>query len=69
MEKIALILDADDTLWENNVFYEEATDAFAERMAREGFDPRRARETLDRIERSASPSTATRPRSSPAVWC
>lgn len=55
MEKIALILDADDTLWENNVFYEEATDAFAERMAREGFDPQRARETLARIEHERVP--------------
>lgn len=55
MEKIALILDADDTLWESNVFYEEATDAFAERMAREGFDPQRARETLDQIERKRVP--------------
>jgi hypothetical protein len=68
MEKIALILDADDTLWENNVFYEEATDVFAERMAREGFDPQRARETLDRIEHERDPVYATRPRSSPAVW-
>jgi putative hydrolase of the HAD superfamily len=55
MKKIALILDADDTLWENNVFYEEATDAFAERMAREGFDPQRARETLARIEQERVP--------------
>ncbi|MGQ9709557.1 MAG: hypothetical protein ACUVXE_03685 [Anaerolineae bacterium] len=51
MEEIVLILDADDTLWESNVFYEEATDAFAERMAREGFDPQRAWETLAQIER------------------
>jgi putative hydrolase of the HAD superfamily len=55
MKKIALILDADDTLWENNVFYEEATDAFAERMAREGFDPQRARETLAWIEQERVP--------------
>ncbi len=55
MEKVVLILDADDTLWENNVFYEEATDAFTERMAREGFDPQRARETLARIEHERVP--------------
>ncbi len=55
MEKVALILDADDTLWESNIFYEEATDAFAERMAREGFDPQRARETLARVEHERVP--------------
>ncbi|MCS7179205.1 MAG: HAD family hydrolase [Anaerolineae bacterium] len=54
-KRIALILDADDTLWENNIFYEEATDAFAERMAREGFDPQRARETLAHIEHERVP--------------
>jgi len=50
MDRPTLILDADDTLWENNVFYEEAADAFAERMAQEGFDPVEARCTFDRIE-------------------
>ena len=50
MGKPALILDADDTLWENNIFYEEAVEAFVERMAREGFDPTEARETFDRVE-------------------
>ncbi len=55
MEKVVLILDADDTLWENNIFYEEATDAFAERMTREGFDPQRARGTLARVEHERVP--------------
>jgi putative hydrolase of the HAD superfamily len=55
MDRPTLILDADDTLWENNVFYEEATDAFVERMAREGFDPVEARETFDRVERERVP--------------
>ncbi len=62
MEKVALILDADDTLWESNLFYEEATDAFAERMAREGFDPQRARETLARIEQERVPIYGYAPR-------
>ncbi len=55
MKTIALILDADDTLWENNVFYEEAIDAFAARMAAEGFDPQRARQTLAETEHERVP--------------
>ncbi len=50
MDRPALILDADDTLWENNIFYEKATDDFAARMAREGFDPDQARQTFTQIE-------------------
>jgi len=50
METLTIILDADDTLWENNVFYEDATDGFVERMAAEGYDPQEARETFVRIE-------------------
>ncbi|MBN1955144.1 MAG: HAD family hydrolase [Anaerolineae bacterium] len=55
MEKLALILDADDTLWENNLFYERAVDAFAGRMAAEGFDPLEARATFDQVERERVP--------------
>lgn len=52
---MALILDADDTLWENNIFYEEATDAFVERVAAEGFDPHRVRQTLEQTEQERVP--------------
>lgn len=55
MKDIALILDADDTLWENNVFYEEAIDAFARRMADEGFDPQYARQTMVQVEHERVP--------------
>ncbi|HEC36239.1 MAG TPA: HAD family hydrolase [Anaerolineae bacterium] len=55
MNRITLILDADDTLWENNIFYEGATDAFAERMAGEGFDPVEARQTFEHIEHERVP--------------
>ncbi len=55
MKGIALILDADDTLWENNVFYEETIDAFGARMAAEGFDPQRARQTLIETEHERVP--------------
>jgi len=50
MDRLTLILDADDTLWENNVFYEEAIAAFAECMAGEGFDREEARQTFNCIE-------------------
>jgi putative hydrolase of the HAD superfamily len=55
MDRPTLILDADDTLWENNVYYEQVTDAFAERMAREGFDRAEARETFVQIEHDRVP--------------
>jgi len=55
MEPITLILDADDTLWENNIFYEEATDAFVRRMAGEGFDEDQARRLFEQVERERIP--------------
>lgn len=50
-----LILDADDTLWESNIFYEQTIQTFARRMAQEGFDPHRARETLSQVEHERIP--------------
>jgi len=55
MGKPTLILDADDTLWETNIFYEDAIDTFVERMAREGFDPAEVRETFHRVEHERVP--------------
>lgn len=55
MAHYALILDADDTLWENNIFYEQTIQSFAQRMAQEGFDPQRARETLSQVEHERIP--------------
>lgn len=55
MDRIALILDADDTLWENNVFYERATDAFVARMADEGFPPAEVRQAFVEIEHERVP--------------
>ncbi len=55
MARYNLILDADDTLWENNIFYEQAIQSFAWRMAEEGFDPRQARETLSQVEQERIP--------------
>ncbi len=61
MERPTLILDADDTLWETNVFYEEAIDAFVERMEREGFTPEEAREVFSQVEHERVPETGYSP--------
>jgi putative hydrolase of the HAD superfamily len=46
-----LIVDADDTLWENNVFYERATDRFLLLVEARGFESGGVRQRLLEIER------------------
>lgn len=46
-----LIIDADDTLWENNVYFERAFDAFVDFLAHSTLSPRQVRDVLDEIER------------------
>lgn len=46
-----LIIDADDTLWENNIYYEECIAAFVELMAARGFGREEAERTLEAVER------------------
>ncbi len=55
MKTRTLILDADDTLWENNIFYERAANDWGALLAAEGFAPHEARETLERIEHARIP--------------
>ncbi len=55
MKPVTLILDADDTLWESNVFYEEAIDAFVARMADEGLDESEVRRTFEQVEEERIP--------------
>jgi putative hydrolase of the HAD superfamily len=50
-----LIIDADDTLWENNIFYEECLADFADLMAEQGFDRDEAEHTADVVERERIP--------------
>jgi len=45
-----LIFDADDTLWENNVYFEEAFDEFCEFLSHSRMSPAEVRATLDEIE-------------------
>jgi len=50
-----LLIDADDTLWENNIFYEECFAQFGALMAEQGFDRAEAQQTADAIERERIP--------------
>jgi len=45
-----LIFDADDTLWENNVYFEDAFDRFCEFLNHSHLTPSQIRATLDEIE-------------------
>jgi putative hydrolase of the HAD superfamily len=46
-----LIIDADDTLWENNIYFERAFDQFAEFLGHSTLTPSQVRDVLDDIER------------------
>jgi putative hydrolase of the HAD superfamily len=50
-----LIIDADDTLWENNIFYEQCLADFAALMAEHGFDRDEAEHAADVVERERIP--------------
>jgi putative hydrolase of the HAD superfamily len=45
-----LIFDADDTLWENNIYFERAFDDFVEFLAHSSLTPPQVREVLNEIE-------------------
>jgi len=45
-----LIIDADDTLWENNIYFEEAFDKFCEYLNHSSLQPAEIRAILDEIE-------------------
>jgi putative hydrolase of the HAD superfamily len=46
-----LIIDADDTLWENNIYFERAFDEFVEFLSHSTLSPQQVRDVLDAIER------------------
>jgi putative hydrolase of the HAD superfamily len=48
----SLIIDADDTLWENNIYFERAFEEFVEFLAHSSLSPQEVREVLDDIERA-----------------
>lgn len=49
-ERQNLIIDADDTLWENNIYFERAFDDFVEYVAHSKMTARQIRDVLDEIE-------------------
>lgn len=53
--KPTLIIDADDTLWESEIYYEQCIAAFAELMVAQGFTPEEAERTFDAVERERVP--------------
>lgn len=49
-ERQFLIFDADDTLWENNIYFEAAFDDFCDFLAHSSMAPAEVRSVLDEIE-------------------
>jgi putative hydrolase of the HAD superfamily len=47
-----LLVDADDTLWENNIYFERAFEEFCELLGHPSMTPEQVREVLDEIERA-----------------
>src|SRR6202043_2167629 len=45
-----LIVDADDTLWENNIYFERAFEEFTDFLAHSSLRPHEVRAALDEIE-------------------
>lgn len=50
MARETLLIDADDTLWENNVYFERAFDEFVTFLDHSSLSPREVRAVLDAIE-------------------
>ncbi|MBV8550809.1 MAG: HAD family hydrolase [Acidobacteriaceae bacterium] len=50
MARQHLIFDADDTLWENNIYFESAFDQFCEYLSHSSMSPTEIRGVLDEIE-------------------
>jgi len=49
-----LIIDADDTLWENNIYFERAFDEFVDFLGHSSLSPAEVRAVLDEIEETNS---------------
>lgn len=50
VQNLHLIFDADDTLWENNIYFEDAFDKFCDYLAHSSLSPDQIRAVLDEIE-------------------
>jgi putative hydrolase of the HAD superfamily len=51
MRRLTLLVDADDTLWENNVYFERAIARFISFLNHHEFSPNQVREVLNDVER------------------
>ena len=51
MSPQTLLIDADDTLWENNIYFERAIARFISFLNHHEFSPERVREVLNQVER------------------
>lgn len=50
MSRLSLLIDADDTLWENNIYFERAFDAFCDFLDHSALTPFQIRDMLNEIE-------------------
>src|SRR5258708_18224106 len=50
-EPQTLLIDADDTLWENNIYFERAIARFISFLNHHEFSPEQVREVLNDVER------------------
>jgi putative hydrolase of the HAD superfamily len=53
MERQFLLIDADDTLWENNIYFERAVEEFIAFLGHSTLPPAEVRAVLDEIERAS----------------
>jgi putative hydrolase of the HAD superfamily len=59
--KPTLIVDADDTLWENNIYYEQCIAAFTELMVDQGYGQEETARTVEAVERQRIPQVGYAP--------
>ena len=50
MDRLNLLIDADDTLWENNIYFERAFNAFCDFLNHSSLTPPQVRDVLNEIE-------------------
>src|SRR5690349_4634580 len=68
MQRQHLLIDADDTLWENNVYFERAIAAFIDFLAHSSLSAEEVRHVLDEIERAGGYGSASFARSLEATY-
>jgi len=50
LKRLSFLIDADDTLWENNIYFERAFDAFCDFLDHSALTPPQVRDVLNEIE-------------------